>query len=201
MKDLTFNKDKSVLIIVDMQNAFISPEGSLSKMGLDTSRTSNVIKPIIRLKNVFEENHRPVIYLKHTHRPDGGDAGLIELVFPPIMNLGHCFDDTWDGEIIKELAPSKHDYIIKKHRFSGFYNTNLDDVLRQIGVDNLVVTGIATDVCVESTIRDAFYRDYNVFVPIEATASYTEESERGAFANFRFAFARVLPLDEMIAEF
>jgi len=64
-----------------------------------------------------------------------------------------------------------------------------------------VVAGIATDVCVESTIRDAFYRDYNVFVPIEATASYTEESERGAFANFRFAFARVLPLDEMIAEF
>jgi nicotinamidase-related amidase len=73
-------------------------------------------------------------------------------------------------------------------------------VLRGLGVEILVVTGIATNVCVESTVRDAFYRDYNVFVPREATASYTEEHEMGTIGNFQFAFARVVSLENMIDE-
>ena len=64
----------------------------------------------------------------------------------------------------------------------------------------MVVTGIATNVCVESTIRDAFYRDFNVFVPKEATASYTAEDEQGALGNFQFAFARVVPEEDMLKE-
>ena len=64
----------------------------------------------------------------------------------------------------------------------------------------MVVTGIATNVCVESTIRDAFYRDYNVFVPREATASYTVEQEQGAFGNFELAFARVVSVEEVLKE-
>jgi len=192
MSDLSYKKENSALIIIDMQNAFIRLEGSLSKMGLDTSRTSNAIEPIKRLKEEFKAQKLPVIYLQHTHRKDGLDAGLIAKVFPPIMDLGHCIEGTWDGEIISELNPETNDYVVKKHRFSGFYNTQLEDVLRSLGIKRLVVTGIATNVCVESTIRDAFYRDYNVFVPREATASYTAEEEQGAFGNFQFAFARVV---------
>ena len=81
------------------------------------------------------------------------------------MDLGHCFDGSWDGAFIDELKPNEDDFIIKKHRFSAFYNTQLEDVLREIDIETLVVAGIATNVCVESTIRDAFYRDFNVFVP------------------------------------
>ena len=200
MSILSFKKDKSAMLIIDMQNAFIHSEGSLSKMGLDTSRTSIVIEPIRLLKQKFKEQNLPVIYIQHTHRPDRKDAGLIAEVFPPIMNLGHCFDGSWDAEFIEELKPDKDDYIIKKHRFSAFYNTQLEDVLRGVGVETLVVTGIATNVCVESTIRDAFYRDYNVFVPREATASFTAEQEMGSFGNFEFAFARVKALEDIINE-
>lgn len=198
MSDLSYKRENSALLIIDMQNAFIRKEGSLSKMGLDTSRTSIVIEPIKELKKEFKSKNRPIIYIQHTHRADRTDAGLIAKVFPPIMDLGHCIEGTWDGEIIDELKPEADDYVVKKHRFSAFYNTQLEEVLRGLGVQTLVVTGIATNVCVESTIRDAFYRDYNVFVPREATASYTVEQEQGAFGNFEFAFARVVSLEDMI---
>lgn len=192
MKDLSFDKDRSALLIIDMQNGFIHPEGSLSKMGLDTSRTSRAIEPIRQLKAAFKAQGRPVIYIRHEHRADGTDAGLIAKVFPPIMDLGHCKEGSWDSDIIAQLKPEADDFIVKKHRFSGFYNTQLDDVLRGLGADILVVTGIATNICVESTVRDAFYRDYNVFVPQEATAAFTPADEQSALGNFHFAFARVV---------
>ncbi|MGJ7046220.1 cysteine hydrolase family protein [Thermoanaerobacterium thermosulfurigenes] len=198
MEDLSFRLEKSALLIIDMQNAFINKDGSLSKMGLDISRTLKVIDPIKRLKKEFKRCGRPVIYLQHIHRPDKMDAGIISEVFPQIMELGHCFEGSWDADIIDELKPENDDYIVKKHRFSGFYHTELDDVLRSLDVRILVVSGVATNVCVESTVRDAFYRDYNVFVPRETTVSFAEEFEKGSFANFEFAFARVLSIDEMI---
>jgi len=199
MNDLAFQKSKVALLIIDMQKAFVYPEGSLSRLGLDTSRTTIAIEPVRQLKAACREAGRPVLYLQHTHRPDGSDAGLIAKVFPPIMAMGHCVDGTWDQEIIDELRPEIGDIIIKKHRFSGFYHTQLEDVLRSLGVEQLIVAGIATNICVESTIRDAFYRDINVFVPREATASYTAEQEESALGNFRFAFARVITLAETLA--
>lgn len=198
MKDLSFEKERSALLIIDMQNGFIHPEGSLPRMGLDTSRTSQAIEPVQKLKAAFKAQNLPVIYIRHEHRADGTDAGLIAKVFPPIMDLGHCKEGTWDSEIIDALKPDADDYVVKKHRFSAFYNTPLEEILRGLGVDILVISGIATNVCVESTVRDAFYRDYNVFVPQEATAGFTEEQEMGALGNFHFAFARVVPMETML---
>jgi ureidoacrylate peracid hydrolase len=195
---LEFTKSDSALIIIDMQNAFLNKNGSLSKMGLDTSRTNKVIEPIKVLKEIFSKNKRPIIYLQHTHRNDGNDVGLIDKVFPPIMKLGHCIENTWDFEVIDELKPNKNDIIVRKYRFSGFFNTDLDTVLGNLGIKTLVVCGIATNICVESTIRDAFYRDYNVFVPEESTASFFVNAELAALENFKFAFARVIKMDDMI---
>lgn len=199
-ENLDFAKNDSALIIIDMQNAFLDKNGSLSKMGLDTSRATRVIEPIVNLKHEFEKNNLPIIYLQHTHRNDGLDSGLIDKVFPPIMQLGHCKEGTWDCEMIDELKPQPRDIMVKKYRFSGFYNTQLDNVLRQIGADTLVVCGIATNICVESTVRDAFYRDYNVFVPEETTAGFFVEAEKAALENFKFAFARVVSLEKIISD-
>ena len=197
MSDL-IHGGKTCLLVIDMQNAFIDPKGSLSRMGLDTSRTRTVIEPIRRLRRAFHDAGLPVIYLQHTHQPDGGDMGLIAKVFPPIRALGHCFDGSWDAGIIDELAPEPRDHVVKKHRFSGFYHTTLEELLRSLSVESLVVSGIATNICVESTVRDAFYRDYPVIVPKESTASFTPEQEAGSFGNFAFAFATVLPLEEVV---
>lgn len=190
---------KPGLLIIDMQNAFIDPKGSLSRMGLDTSRTRTVIEPIRKLRHAFHDAGLPVIYLQHVHQPDGGDMGLIAKVFPPIQALGHCFDGTWDAGIIDELVPESRDRVVKKHRFSGFYHTALEELLRTLAVETLVVSGIATNICVESTVRDAFYRDYPVIVPLETTAAFTPEQEAGSLGNFAFAFAKLMPLQEVVS--
>ena len=197
-KSLAFTKEDCALIIIDMQNAFISKEGSLSKMGLDTSRVSRVIEPIVQLRKEFQKHQKPVIYLQHTHRKDGLDAGLIDKVFPPILKLGHCIEGTWDCEIIPELKPSDTDIVVTKYRFSGFFETQLETILKALNIETLVVCGIAANVCVESTVRDAFYRDYNVFVPMETTAAFFEEAEKAALDNFRFAFARVINVEDIV---
>ncbi len=198
MLSLEFKKEKSVLLIIDMQNAFISPKGSLATMGLDTSRVSKSIEPIKKIADAFRQANRPVIYIQHTHRPDGLDYGLISHVFPPLNSIGHCIDGTWDQEIIDELIPHKSDIIVKKHRFSSFYGTQLENILHSLDAETLVVTGISTNICVESTIRDAFYRDYNVFVPADATAAFTEAEENASIGNFHFAFARVINTEDII---
>ena len=198
MLTLEFKKEKSVLLIIDMQNAFVSSKGSLGTMGLDTSRVVKAIEPIKNLAEEFRKAGRPVIYIQHTHRPDGLDYGLISKVFPPLDGIGHCIDGTWDQEIIEELKPQDNDIIVKKHRFSAFYGTQLENVLHSLDAETLVVTGISTNICVESTVRDAFYRDYNVFVPADATGAFTEAEENASIGNFHFAFARVTDTEDII---
>ena len=87
MSDLSFKKELSALLIVDMQNAFIHKDGSLSKMGLDVSRSSIVIEPIKKLKEEFKRQSRPIIFIQHTHRPDRTDGEMVAKVFPPILDF------------------------------------------------------------------------------------------------------------------
>ncbi|MDL4842669.1 cysteine hydrolase family protein [Aquibacillus rhizosphaerae] len=197
MDDLNFEKENSALLIINMQNAFVHPEGSLSKLGLDTSRTSFAVDSIRQLKEAFQVQRCPIIYIQHK---DKEDPDLIAKVFSPNMELKQYVENSWDSEIIDELKPEDGDYIIEKSRFSAFYHTQLDELLRELGVETLVVTGVATNLCVESTIRDAFYREYQVFVPKEATASYTFEQEQGALANFELAFGSVISVKQMLHE-
>lgn len=194
------NKSKTALLIIDMQNAFIRSEGSLAKLGINIGRTSHVIEPIIKLKTAAKEANMPVIYLKMALRQDYMDAGILQEVFPPLKDLGHCVIDTWDSEIVDELKPGSDDIVINKHTFSGFYNTNFESILRNMNIDTLIVTGIATNICVESTVRDGFVRNFKMIIPREATASYDEAMERGSFVNFEFGFAKIAPMDDVIRE-
>ena len=108
---------------------------------------------------------------------------------------GQAFRDYGVRQAAYDLRKLRAKQLVEKPGHSRRYQV-LDHGLRTITA--LVVTGIATNICVESTIRDAFYRDYAVVVPREATASFTEEAEAGSFANFGFAFARVLPLEDVV---
>lgn len=189
---------KTALIIVDMQNAFISKEGSISKLGINVDRTQQIIEPIQKLLKAFHDAGAAVIFTKMNLRKDYSDAGILEEAFPPLKGLGHAVAGSWDGKLIKDFKPCKEDYVIEKCRFSGFYNTSLETVLRCKGVENLIMVGVATNICVESTVRDAFYRDFRVFVPKDATASYTEDMERGSFINFDFGFAKVTTTEEIL---
>lgn len=188
---LRLDPARTALLVVDMQNAFVMPGGSMARLGLSTARGHAIIEPIRRLLDAFRTRRLPVIHTLTTVRSDYVDAGLVAERFPALRPLGHIIAGTWDAQIVERLVPRAGEYVIAKNRFDAFYGTNLELVLRALHVDTLVVAGVPTNICVESTIREAFARDLRVVLPRDATASYTSEMEDASLATLGFMFAQV----------
>lgn len=188
---LRLDPARTALLVVDMQNAFVMPGGSMARLGLSTARGHAIIEPIRRLLDAFRTRRLPVIHTLTTVRSDYVDAGLVAERFPALRPLGHIIAGTWDAQIVERLVPRAGEYVIAKNRFDAFYGTNLELVLRALHVDTLVVAGVPTNICVESTIREAFVRDLRVVLPRDATASYTSEMEDASLATLGFMFAQV----------
>lgn len=166
----------TAIIVVDMQNDFGSKNGMFDKAGIDISVIQKVIPPI---KNVLAAGRKAgfkIIYLKMGFQPDLSDLGSAEsvnrvrhlmigvgnpVVAPDGSNSRILIRDTWNTEIVPELKPEAEDIIVYKNRFSGFYQTELDAILKKMGITQLVFVGCTTSVCVESTMRDAMFLDYS----------------------------------------
>jgi ureidoacrylate peracid hydrolase len=164
------------VIVVDMQNDFGSDGGMFHRAGIDISMIRAAVAPTRTVLTVARQAGMKVIYLKMGFRPDLADAGA-----PDSPNYGRhlllgagkavrapngaesriLVRDTWNTDILPELAAEAGDSVLYKHRFSGFYQTELDATLKQTKVKYLIVTGCTTSICVESTIRDAMFRDYS----------------------------------------
>jgi nicotinamidase-related amidase len=132
-------------------------------------------------------------------RPDYKDAGLLGEVYPALKESGAMVVGTRDWEIADELKPTPEDVILDKQRYSSFYNTNLEVLLRGLGVTLLVVTGVTTNICVESTIRDAFFRDFKVTVIEDCVGAVDELMQQGPLHSVRYGFGDVMMSDEFIA--
>ena len=154
------------LIINDMENDFVDEKGALR---VDAAATC--VEPIIRLKAKMKKEGSPVIYVCDTHFK--GDKEFEK--WGP-----HTVEGTWGADIINKLQPDNDDYIIKKWRYSAFYATPLNMLLRQLKVDTIVLTGVLTDVCIQHTAADAYYRGYKTIVPTSCTATITEERKQYA---------------------
>jgi ureidoacrylate peracid hydrolase len=166
---------KTAVIVVDMQNDFGSKGGMLDLAGIDISGIRKAIAPIARVLVLARHAGIKIVYLKMAFRPDLSDFGAPDspnrLKHPPFVGKStHAPDgregrvlirDTWNTDIVDELKPHADDSVIYKHRFSGFYQTDLDATLRKLGIQYLIVAGCTTSVCVESTVRDAMFRDYS----------------------------------------
>jgi ureidoacrylate peracid hydrolase len=144
--------------------------------GIDISRIQKAVEPIKRALEAARKIGVKVIYVKMTFRPDLSDAGAPDspnYIKHIPMSIGKkvkapdgsesriLIQDTWNTEILPELTPKDVDIIVSKHRYSAFYQTDLDAVLKSLGVKYLIVTGCTASVCVESTVRDAMFRDYS----------------------------------------
>lgn len=157
---------KKALIIVDMLNDFIHEKGALF-CGLK----ARAIIPFIRQRQAdFRRQSNMVIYLQDSHDVDDREFEK----FPR-----HCITGTWGGEIIPELAPLPDEIIIPKQRYSGFYGTDLEDLLLKAAVEEVEVAGVCTSICVMDTVGGLANRDYPVKVPAKGVADFNEE-----FHNF-----------------
>jgi nicotinamidase-related amidase len=175
--------DKAALLIIDMQNQFCDPKGDLYLNG-----SRHIIKRIRRLAMLFRENKRPVIYTRHQHEPDGSDLGVMDLWW----SGSHIYRNAWNSEIIEKLAPEEGDLVIVKNRYSAFHGTDLDDILRQNDVGQLVITGVMTNLCCETTARDAFMLDYLVYFCIDGTTTISDDMALGTMRNLAYGFAYIV---------
>ena len=163
---------KKALIIVDMLNDFIDKEGALY--------CGDTVEPIIpfiqnRLK-AFRNPGDLVIYLQDSH--DKNDKEFER--FPP-----HCVAGTWGNEIIQELAPMPEDKVVPKKRFSGFYGTELENILETAGIDEVEVVGVCTSICVMDTVGGLANRDYNITVPVKGVADFDQEFHEFALKRMK----------------
>jgi nicotinamidase-related amidase len=166
---------RAAVLVIDMQNAFGSPGGMFDKAGVPIHSIQAAVTPTRAAVEAARRAGIKIVYLKMGFMADLSDLG--ETNGPNEHFLGHLgvkdgvlTRDTWATDIVDELAPSDDDTVVYKTRFSGFYRTELDELLKASGITNLIVTGCTTSVCVESTIRDAFFRDYHCVVLEDCTA-------------------------------
>jgi ureidoacrylate peracid hydrolase len=172
---------RTAVIVVDMQNAFASPGGMLDLAGIDVRPASEAVANARMVCEAARSAGVPVIYLTIGYPPDQSTAGGPDSPNPhkelalrlmrerPELRGTLLTFGTWDFQIVDELAPEAGDLVLVKSRYSGFHGTDLDSVLRSRGIRNLLVAGIASNVCVESTIRDAYFNEYWPVLIADAT--------------------------------
>jgi ureidoacrylate peracid hydrolase len=176
---------RSAIIVVDMQNDFGADGGMFHRAGIDISMIRRAVAPTARALTAARASRIPVIYLKMAFRPDLSDAGPLDspnharhlllgagiAVRAPNGSASRVLiRDTWNTDILSKLAPKPQDIVLYKHRFSGFFQTDLDTILASLNIKYLIVTGCTTSICVESTIRDAMFRDYSCVLLADCTA-------------------------------
>lgn len=196
------DRGKVALLVIDLQNAFCHEEGTLGKSGLDTKHLSSILP---RLRKTIEECQGasiPVLWTVQEHFERDLRRGRKSLPAHTSKRKGiSALAGTWDAGIVDELKDLVTDpsYVIRKHRFGGFYETRLNIVLEQLGVSALFVTGLTTNACVETTIREAYLRDYDVIGIEDCISGVNPEWEASAKDVWRHYFGITCSASEFSA--
>jgi ureidoacrylate peracid hydrolase len=162
------------LIVVDMQNGFCHPDGSLPRLGLGLAGADAAVRNTATAVQQARRAGLPVIFTRHQYRPGRADEGrrLSELS-GDLATVNGLAAGSWDADVVDELECGTDDLMIDKVRFDAFLWTSLDPLLRGLGAEHLLVCGVVTNICVESTVRAAFMRDYSVTLLADCCAAQT----------------------------
>lgn len=204
--------DATALIVVDMQNAFVAKGGMFDLAGIDISGASAVVEINRRLLAGARAAGVRIVYLQMSYRPDLGDAGgpaspnyhkelaMVLMRARPELAGKLLVEGSWDWRIADAVAPAPGERVIRKSRYSGFCGTGLGDYLRARGIRNLMFTGVATNICVESTARDAYFEEFWPILIADAMNHAGPDFTRAATLwNFENVFGWVTDADAVIA--
>ena len=177
------------ILVIDMQHDFIDDDAPIT-----CHQGREIVPRLQELLDAARAARLPIIYTHEAHRASRIDFGR-ELDYGEIL---HCLEGSRGVEIIPELRPRADDYILVKRRYSAFFATDLDLLLKGLGVDTVVLTGVATDVCVRATAQDAMQLDYRVIVPRECVAGTSVSRHDAALENIAYVFGKVFSLSAVI---
>lgn len=192
---------RAALLVIDMQNGWCHPEGAMTRAGVNMTAQQAIVPSVRRLVQGCRALGMPILWSIQEHLPeDVTQKGRRIASHLSKRNILPAARGSWDAELVapvKEVSRPE-DYYIVKHRMSMFYSTTLESVLRMRGVSHLVVSGVSTNVCVESTIRDAYFRDFDITVVQDCVAGSFPELHKATLENVRIYFGEVVTLDEFL---
>ena len=160
------NPNDTALIVIDMVNDFVHPDGTLVVPG-----ATEIVPNIKALLDEARNKDVNVIYVNDTHEPDDD-----EFKSWPV----HSVEGTEGAKVFEDITPGAGEYVVPKTRFSGFYDTDLEQILIELGTKNLVITGVVTNICVLATTLDAIMRGYNVTIPSNSVTGLNDKHHEDA---------------------
>ena len=174
------DSEHAALLVIDMQNFFqriVRP----------------ILKNLLRVIETCRQKDVPVVFTQHGHTDPQSDGGVLAQWWGELILHGAT-----DWKFLAEIKTESQDKILPKKRYSAFYETDLERFLRSKGIRDLVISGVMTNLCCETTARDAFMRDYRVFFLIDGTATGKGEHHLATLKNLGFGFAYLMTCDELI---
>jgi nicotinamidase-related amidase len=189
---------RTVHVVVDEQNDFLHPDGWYAQHGIDISHMRRVIEPTKLLNEECRRRGVPIVWTRHGTRgfEDGGPFMEIR----PVLREGGMRRGTWGYEILNELAPQAEDWFVEKARLSAFFQTNLELVLRGLGAETVLITGVLTNQCIGATCKDALYRDFKPIVVEECVGTTLPHLHGPAIEMISVGWGQVNTLDQTLAE-
>ena len=187
----------AALIVVDVQNDFVSPEGSAGKRGDDVSAAVAMIPNLTRLIDEGRRIGLTIVYIRTTHSEWTDTPSWIYRTSQK-SGLSTCREGTWGAEFYNGISPQSTERVVIKHRYSAFINTDLNTVLRARGIQSVLVCGVATNVCVETTARDGYMYDYYVTMIDDCSAAYDPKLHMNTLENIRRHFGLVASSQQII---
>jgi nicotinamidase-related amidase len=183
-KEVTLDLARTAIIIIDMQNDFCHPDGWLAHIGVDVAPARTPIGPLQRLLPALRDHDVPVIWLNwgnrpdrlnlspallHVYKPSGAGVGLGDAL--PSSGAKVLERGSWSAAIVDELTPDPADIVVAKYRMSGFQDTELDSILRNLAVTTVLFAGVNADQCVLCTLQDANFRGYDCLLLEDCVAT------------------------------
>lgn len=190
-----FPMGKTALLIIDMQNDFCLPGAPF-----EVPSASQVIPFIKKALEVCRKNGIPVVHVLRNYRADGSDVEITR--YESFLQVGGaCVEGTQGAEIVEELKPIPGEYLIIKKRWSAFFQTELNSILKRLGIEQVVITGVQTPNCIRGTVWDANSLNYDVIVLTDGTGAKTEEVHQANLFDMKNIGIKLMTTDQFISLF
>ena len=197
---MKFDASRAAFLAIDLQQAFCTNTGSVAAQGRDITPCRDAALRCVALAIAARAKGIPVIWTKIALRPDYADGGLmIHEMRPGLKEAGGIKAGTNDAALISEAVVAPEDFVIDKPRNSAFFASSLESLLHALDVRCLMIGGVTTSMCVESTARDAGQRDYRTFVVRDACGDFTQARHDAALDAIAFGFGRAISHNEALA--
>ncbi len=199
-RELEIEPKKLAFLIIDVENDFLSEGGMFHALGADMSAARQIIEPIKKVSAACRKAGAKVIYTRQCFRPDFCDMGGVwDETLPDEKRVGYLIKDTWRTAFVEELSPQNGDIIIEdKHLYSAFYQTDLEHILRALGIEVIMFAGMTTGVCVESTLRDAFFRQFRCILLSDCAWEKSPDLQAASEKVVKINFGYVTSSEEVL---